>query len=52
MSRSAEESEYARAAELAYQELLSRMGEGSPSPDSNPHVAWSNCSATCIGRIP
>ena len=36
MSRSAEESEYARAAELAYQELLSRMGEGEPQPRLEP----------------
>ena len=36
MSESHEESEYARAAELAYQELLSRMGEGEPQPRLEP----------------
>ena len=36
MSESSEASDYARAAELAYQELLSRMGEGEPQPRLEP----------------
>ena len=36
MSESSEAAEYARAAELAYHELLSRMGEGEPQPRLEP----------------
>ena len=36
MSESSEAAEYARAAELAYQELLLRMGEGEPQPRLEP----------------